>query len=144
MTGVQTCALPICKSYDEQTTTANLEKSLYAARLVNYAQGFALMKTVSSENEWGLDLSAIALIWRAGCIIRSAFLGELAQTYRDNPTLENLLLDPHWNSLVTEALPDWQDITASLLRERVAIPACSSALNYYLGLIRSEERRVGQ
>ena len=78
---------------------------------------------------------SIALIWRAGCIIRSAFLGELAQTYRDNPTLENLLLDPHWNSLVTEALPAWQDITASLLRERVAIPACSSALNYYLGLI---------
>ena len=43
------------------------------------AQGFALMRTASEQYGWKLDLSTIALLWRAGCIIRSAFLNDIAE-----------------------------------------------------------------
>ena len=59
--------------YNYQDTVAGLESTLYAARLIGYAQGFALMRTASEQYGWKLNLSTIALLWRAGCIIRSAF-----------------------------------------------------------------------
>lgn len=59
--------------YNYQDTVIGLESTLYAARLTGYAQGFALMCTASEQYGWKLNLSTIALLWRAGCIIRSAF-----------------------------------------------------------------------
>ena len=45
-------------------------------------KGFALMRTASEQYGWKLNLSTIALLWRAGCIIRSAFLNDIAEAYR--------------------------------------------------------------
>ena len=59
--------------YNYQDTVIGLESTLYVARLIGYAQGFALMCTASEQYGWKLNLSTIALLWRAGCIIRSAF-----------------------------------------------------------------------
>lgn len=83
--------------YNYQDTVAGLESTLYAARLIGYAQGFALMRTASEQYGWKLNLSTIALLWRAGCIIRSAFLNDIAEAYRRAPGLSHLLLDEHFD-----------------------------------------------
>src|SRR5574344_2000342 len=79
--------------YDGKDLISILESSLYAARLEGYAQGFSLMHVASEEHRWNLDYSSIALIWRAGCIIRSSFLNEIASVYKESPFIQNLLLD---------------------------------------------------
>lgn len=120
--------------YNHNDTLASLEKTLYAARLVGYAQGFALMHTASKQYGWELNLSNIALLWRAGCIVRSSFLNSIAEAYRCSPQLPHLLLDEHFSIEVREALPAWKKEVSILLKEGLAAPVLSAALNYFLGL----------
>ena len=68
---------------------ADLELALFAGKIAAYAQGFAVMDAASKEFGWGMPLATIAKIWRAGCIIRSQFLGTHrrgVRRKRDAPT----------------------------------------------------------
>ena len=71
---------------------SDLHDALYASKIISYAQGFMLMREAAKEYGWTLDYGAIALMWRGGCIIRSAFLDNIKQAFENNPQLENLLL----------------------------------------------------
>ena len=51
------------------------------------------MKLAAKEHGWTLDFSSIAKIWRAGCIIRAAFLQPISNAFQRNEDLDNLLLD---------------------------------------------------
>ena len=55
---------------------SGLETALLAGKIAAYAQGFAVMAAASDDRNWDTPLASVAKIWRAGCIIRSAFLGE--------------------------------------------------------------------
>src|SRR5690606_7836353 len=70
----------------------DLELALFAGKIAAYAQGFAVMDQASEEFQWNLPMPTIARIWRAGCIIRSQFLGTLARSFEADPDAENLLL----------------------------------------------------
>jgi 6-phosphogluconate dehydrogenase len=72
----------------------DLEKALLASKIISYAQGFMLMREAAKEYSWTLNYGAIALMWRGGCIIRSAFLDKINLAYEKNPELKNLILDP--------------------------------------------------
>ena len=108
--------------YNYQDTVIGLESTLYVARLIGYAQGFALMCTASEQYGWKLNLSTIALLWRAGCIIRSAFLNDIAEAYHRAPGLSHLLLDEHFGREVMEALPAWKKYIGVMLREGLPVP----------------------
>ena len=81
-----------------------LRDALYASKIISYAQGFMLMAEAAKEYDWDLNYGEIALMWRGGCIIRSAFLGNIKEAYDKNPELENLALD----SFFTEAIKSAQ------------------------------------
>ncbi len=111
----------------------NLRDALYASKIVSYAQGFALMKAASKEYGWNLNYGDIALMWRGGCIIRSAFLGKIKEAYDRNPDLENLLLDPFFKDKVLKGQKGWRNVVATALQNGIAIPALTSALTYFDG-----------
>ena len=67
--------------------------ALYAAKIVAYAQGMALIAAGSREFGWSIDLSEMARIWKGGCIIRARFLDTIMTAYDRRPDLPNLLLD---------------------------------------------------
>ena len=54
-----------------------IRKALYASKIVSYAQGFMLLREAAENYNWKLNYGGIALMWRGGCIIRSAFLGKI-------------------------------------------------------------------
>ncbi|MFN3388490.1 MAG: N-formylglutamate amidohydrolase, partial [Allosphingosinicella sp.] len=56
----------------------DLEQALIAGKILCYAQGFAMMTTAAGAFGWALDMPRIARVWRAGCIIRSAMLNDMA------------------------------------------------------------------
>lgn len=113
---------------------AALERCLYASKLVSYAQGFGLMSEASRVRDWGLDLASIARLWRAGCIIRSGFLEQIARAYEEAPDLQHLLLADYFRSEITDALPDWRSIVAKATMAGIGVPAFSTALNYFYSL----------
>ena len=93
-----------------------------------------MLRHASEHYGWDLDYGTIALIWRKGCIIRSVFLQKITEAYRKDPDLENLLFDDFFHTKIQEALPAWRRIVAEGALSGVALPAMSSALNYFDGL----------
>ena len=71
------------------------------------------------------------MIWREGCIIRAQFLGKIKEAFESNPELANLLLDPHFKEVITEAQDAWRRIIKSAVDMGIPVPAMGAALNYY-------------
>jgi 6-phosphogluconate dehydrogenase len=111
----------------------DVRDALYAAKIVSYAQGFMLFRAAAAEYGWQLDHGSIALMWRNGCIIRSAFLGRIRGAFDRDPGLPNLLLDDYFRSELAAAEPGWRRAVAAAVRSGVPVPAYSSALAFYDG-----------
>ncbi len=111
----------------------DLEQALYASKIVSYAQGYQLMREVAAQQGWTLNYGGIALMWRGGCIIRSAFLGKIKQAFDADAGLINLLLDPFFIQAVETAQKGWRRVVATAVRLGIPMPATSAALAYFDG-----------
>ena len=120
-------------SGDPMSFIDDLRQALYAAKIVSYAQGYMLMRAAAKEYGWNLNNGGIALMWRGGCIIRSAFLGKIKEAFDTNPDLENLLLDPYFVEQVQTAQAAWRRVVAAAVALGVPVPALSSALAFFDG-----------
>jgi 6-phosphogluconate dehydrogenase len=118
---------------DKQAFVEDIRRALYASKIVSYAQGYALMQAAAKTYNWNLNYGGIALLWRGGCIIRSAFLGEIKRAFDSNPKLTNLLLDPFFRSQVEACQESWRRVCATALANGIPVPAFASALTYYDG-----------
>lgn len=110
-----------------------IHDALYAAKLVSYAQGFMLMQTTAGEYGWNLAYGDIALLWRAGCIIRSRFLGDIKASFEREPVPLSLLQDPFFVQELKQAETGWRKTVALAVMQGVPAPALSSALSFYDG-----------
>jgi 6-phosphogluconate dehydrogenase len=122
---------------DKQQFINDLEKALYGAKIISYAQGYDLMMEAAKEYKWNLNYGGIALMWREGCIIRSRFLGDIEKAFRNNPNLENLLFDSFFKEAVESAQESWRRVCAAAIENGIPVPALTSALCYFDGF-RSE------
>ncbi len=110
-----------------------LHDALYASKIISYAQGFMLMREAAKEQGWDLNYGEIALMWRGGCIIRSAFLGNIREAYDNNPELENLALDDFFASALKGAEAGWRQAVMLAVEQAIPAPAFASALSYFDG-----------
>ncbi len=118
---------------DRQDFVEDIRRALYAAKIVSYAQGYALMRAASETYGWNLNYGGIALLWRGGCIIRSAFLEEIKKAFDRNPELTNLLVDPFFKSRLDRCQASWRRVCAAAISNGIPVPAFTSALSYYDG-----------
>jgi 6-phosphogluconate dehydrogenase len=115
------------------TLVDDVQRALYASKVVAYAQGFEQMAVASRTYEWDLTLGDMARIWRGGCIIRARFLDRIRAAYDENPELPNLLMDPYFRDAVAEAQDSWRRVIVRAVELGIATPAFSSSLAYYDG-----------
>ena len=118
---------------DKAAMVADLEQALYASKIVSYAQGYQLMRAVSDERDWKLNYGGIALMWRGGCIIRSAFLNNIRDAFEKDAGLTNLLLDQFFEKAVENAQASWRRVVSQAALLGIPMPAISAALAYYDG-----------
>jgi 6-phosphogluconate dehydrogenase len=118
---------------DKKAFIEDLRGALLAAKIVSYAQGYVLMREAAKEYNWELNYGGIALMWRGGCIIRSAFLGKIKEAFDRNPELTNLLVDPYFVDKVTNAQAGWRRVISAAIVNGVSAPALTSALTYFDG-----------
>ena len=111
----------------------DLEKALYASKIISYTQGYVLMRAAAEEYKWSLNYGGIALLWRGGCIIRSVFLGRIKDAFDRNPQLSNLLLDPFFKDTIEKSQKSWRRVVSTAALNGVWMPSCSTALNYFDG-----------
>lgn len=85
---------------DKQEWVDALRQALLASKIISYAQGFMLMREASNENGWDLNYGNVALMWRGGCIIRSAFLGNIRDAFDANPDIAFLGSDAYFKGIL--------------------------------------------
>ncbi len=115
------------------TMIDDLEQALYASKIVSYAQGYQLMRAAADEQAWKLNYGGIALMWRGGCIIRSAFLDDIKKAFDTEPGLVNLMLAPFFKTAIESAQAGWRRVVALAVQLGIPTPAISAALAYYDG-----------
>ena len=111
----------------------SLRDALYASKIISYAQGFMLMREAAKDQGWDLNYGDIALMWRGGCIIRSAFLGNIKDAYDKNPQLDNLTLDSFFTDALKSAEEGWRKAVVLAVENGIPVPAFTSALSYFDG-----------
>jgi 6-phosphogluconate dehydrogenase len=109
----------------------DVRKALYASKIISYTQGYMLMRAAAQQYKWNLNYGGIALMWRGGCIIRSAFLGKIKTAFDKNPNLTNLLLDPFFKKAMKGCLRSWRKVVSTAVRKGIPVPAFSTALSFF-------------
>jgi 6-phosphogluconate dehydrogenase len=123
-------ALPISDA-DRARFVDQLELALTAGKIAAYAQGFAVMAAASREHGWDLPLATIARIWRAGCIIRSQFLDEIATAFDENTEAANLMVTPAIAALLRQTDRNLRSVVSIAATAGLPVPALGAALAYF-------------
>ena len=118
---------------DKAKALDEIHDALYASKMVSYAQGYTLLSDAAKEFDWNLNYGAIALMWRGGCIIRSAFLTKIKDAYDQNPSIKNLLLDPFFKEKIIKSQEGWRSIVSTAIANGIPVPAMTSSLAYFDG-----------
>jgi 6-phosphogluconate dehydrogenase len=116
---------------DRDAFIARIERALLAAKICAYAQGFQLLVAADKEYSWQLPFGTIAATWRAGCIIRAKLLEDIRRAYANDAKLANLLMDPHFASVMNESQSALREVVATAAMHGVPVPGFMSALSYY-------------
>ncbi len=124
---------PFQFSGDRKTFVEDVRQALLASKIISYAQGFMLLAEAARQYKWSLNYGGIALVWRAGCIIRSAFLGKIKEAFDRNPKLINLLLDDYFHGVIERCQGSWRRVVAQAVSAGVPVPAFTTALSFYDG-----------
>ncbi|HEV2436413.1 MAG TPA: NADP-dependent phosphogluconate dehydrogenase [Verrucomicrobiae bacterium] len=115
---------------DRDTFIKQLGNALYAAMVITYAQGMALLAVASARYKYQLDLEAVARIWRGGRIIRAALLDDICAAFRARRDLPNLLLDPNLSRKLMEHQEALRRIVSQASESGVPIPGLMVSLGY--------------
>jgi 6-phosphogluconate dehydrogenase len=118
---------------DKKAFVEDIRQALLASKIISYAQGFMMLREAAKEYKWDLHYGEIAMMWRAGCIIRSAFLGKIKAAFATNPDLSNLLLDGYFTGVIERCQPAWRRVVAKAVEAGVPVPAFMTALAFFDG-----------
>jgi 6-phosphogluconate dehydrogenase len=118
---------------DRMAFVEDIRQGLLASKVVSYAQGFMLLREAAKEYHWNLNYGGIAMVWREGCIIRSAFLGKIKEAFDRDPNLSNLLLDGYFRDVIEHCQPSWRRVVATAVTAGVPVPAFATALAFFDG-----------
>jgi 6-phosphogluconate dehydrogenase len=113
-----------------QVALDDLEQALIAGKILCYAQGFAMMTAAAGEFGWALDMPRVARVWRAGCIIRSAMLNDMAEALSQDPG-RNLMLAPFFADHLRRSLPALRRVAAAGALHGLGLPALSAGLAWF-------------
>ncbi len=114
----------------EKMALNDLESALIAGKILCYAQGFAMTAKAADGFGWALPLPGIARVWRAGCIIRSDMLNDMAQALEEDAS-RNLILSPFFADLIETHLPALRRVVAAGALNGIATPALSAGLSWF-------------
>lgn len=116
---------------DLKAFIADVKAALYCSKVCSYAQGFAMLAAADKAFKYGMKLDELARIWKAGCIIRAAFLDDIKRALQEEPHLPNLLMTRFFREQIAQRQEAWRRVVGIAAANGVAVPAFSASLNYY-------------
>jgi len=107
-----------------------LERALIAGKVLCYAQGFGMIAAAGAAFGDPLPLPTVARIWRAGCIIRSAMLDDMAAALAEDPA-RSLMLAPRFADMLRCSHDDLRQVVSLAALHGISVPALSAGLAYF-------------
>jgi len=118
-------------SVSKEQVVEDLQAALYAAKVCSYAQGLSIIKAASDKNDWNVNLSECARIWKGGCIIRAKLLDKIQAALANDANISNLMIDPGFASELNVRQMPWRRIVTLGIASGVACPALCASLSYF-------------
>ena len=115
---------------DKELLAKMAEEALYFSFIITYAQGMHQLAEASDEYGYNLDLSTVARIWRAGCIIRAALLEDIMEAYEDD-SLSNFLMSPVFVEKLKSTVGSVRELVAYAAKNGIPLPGISNSLVYF-------------
>jgi 6-phosphogluconate dehydrogenase len=115
---------------DAEGLIERLEQALLAGKIACYAQGFGLLEAASAEYGWNLPMDGAARVWRAGCIIRSSMLDDMASALAANPGT-NLMFADSFAEAMRSSHEALRQVVATAALSGAPVPALSAGLAYF-------------
>lgn len=122
---------PEPKSVDKLSFIDKAEQALYFSFIITYAQGLNQLAEASEEYGYELDMSEVAKIWRAGCIIRAALLDDISKTFTNDADLKNIIMAPDFISKLKETVEATREIVSYGAINGIPLPGLSNSLTYF-------------
>lgn len=119
------------KTVITEDTVIELENALAFCFAIAYAQGLSMLAKASDELQMNIPLPDVIKVWKAGCIIRSALLGNFSEAFQKNPKLSNLLLDEEIAALLKNREDSIRQIILLGINAKIPMNGMMSALGYY-------------
>lgn len=116
---------------EENGFVSKVKNGLYAATIVTYAQGMAMLHRASRVHQYDLNLEGVARIWRGGCIIRAALLEDIRTAFQERADLSNLLMDPRLGREVMARQSDWREVVGAAAGAGIPAPTLAVSLAYF-------------
>lgn len=112
-----------------------LRQAVYVTTLVCFIQGFDILERKDRQEGWGIDITDMLTIWRAGCIIKSDYLFDLFETSYAQDSRAHPLCRPGIADEVKKFWPSLKTIVLHGLKANAHLPCLSSTLEYlkYIG-----------
>ncbi|MEL6921109.1 MAG: NADP-dependent phosphogluconate dehydrogenase [Pseudomonadota bacterium] len=114
---------------DGEPDIARMEAALISGKIACYAQGFQMLAAASDAFSWTMDLATIARVWRAGCIIRSDMLDDMATAFEVGA--DNLAFADHFAALLKSNAPSLRALCADAMRDGHATPALTAGAIWF-------------
>ncbi len=98
------------------------------ARIINHYQGFNLIVQASKVYNWNLNLSEIARIWTAGCIIKSDLMVDLVEVLN---SATSILKNDKIINQIKSLKPSANKVISECILNEVPIPCLSESINFF-------------
>jgi len=114
-----------------------LREGVLAARMLNLAEGYHMIKVAADHYGWKLNFADISQLWRGGCIIRSDMLPMYKEVYERQPSTEHLLADAKYREQLAGPVAALRQLLSTIGNSAVATPCLSATANYHKSMISS-------
>jgi 6-phosphogluconate dehydrogenase len=111
--------------------TTDVYNAYQLARIINYHEGFSIIRAVSAHHQWNIDLQSLSRIWTNGCVIRSALMNRFVKLWENWE--DELVLHPEVKTLIAATWPGLRRINHVASSETLFTPCLVAASQYIAG-----------
>ncbi|MEO5906210.1 MAG: NADP-dependent phosphogluconate dehydrogenase, partial [Saprospiraceae bacterium] len=116
---------------DASLSTNDLFNAYQLARIINYHEGYSIIRAASKNFHWDIDLSALSALWTNGCTIRSAMMNQFTVLWKDWD--DELILHPYVKGVIKSGWSGLRRINQVASSETVFTPCLVAASQYISG-----------
>lgn len=111
--------------------TTDLYNAFQLARIINYHEGFSIIRAVSAHYQWNINLAELSRVWTNGCIIRSSLMNRFVRLWENWG--DELVLHPEVKTLIAATWPGLRRINHVSSSESLFTPCLVAASQYIAG-----------